>query len=364
MSDVKDFLFGSKGSAPEVINVTPRWQEDLHYSVNQLLDNLIKTPVAQGLDPHQGESLGVGRPYGEDMVAPLSPTEQNYLDAIAHFGMEASPQLQAAMDQLTRQASGVTNPLMAEDSLAGQFITDLLSGSTLNPDSNPWLQASIESAQRPIMEAFGDELSNVRGAFTAAGHRVQPQSSSPFDTARARLVSGVSGALGDVATNIMSQHIQQERNRQMQALGLMGSAFEQGEQRALDAARAVPSFDLARLEGIIASMEAQALPRMIEQYGIDRGVEEFRRQQSELLNVLQMAIQAAGGAQYVSTPGTEGGGGMLAPILGGVGAAVGGPLGSALGGAIGGAFSRGDQPAGGGTINLGSLGAGTIPVVR
>lgn len=70
-----------------------------------------------------------------------------------------------------------------------------------------------------------------------------------------------------------------ERGRQF-------TASESGQDRALDAAKALPGVSRAEIDTTIANLQAQALPRLIEQLGIEQGVEQFQNQMNELLAIL------------------------------------------------------------------------------
>lgn len=340
MSAVRDFIFGEEPTPATVQDVTPQAFADLQGLVGGQLGNILSQ-----------SGIRANRP----VTAGLRPEEQRLLGGIQGMATTASPQLDAARDQLLRQIQGGgTSPLMQQGTNAGALMQDILSGRTMDPASNPALQASIEAAQRPIMEQFGDDLMGLRSQFTRAGQFVQPESSSPFDVADARLRSGVAGALGDVSTDLVAQNMQQERARQLQALGLTEQAFQTGEDRQLQATRAAPAFDLSQLEGVMSALEAQALPRLIEQRGLDRGMEEFNNQMSRFLNALNIAGQVSQPTN-VTMPGDPGGGGLLSPLLTAAGTAFGGEVGGSIGSSFGNLFSRGGGGGSGGTVNTSSI---------
>lgn len=236
-----------------------------------------------------GEFMQTGGPSFEgDFTADMTGQEQQLLSQVGSAAnFQPSQQTGQAMETLSSTAQG-------------EF---------LSPDSNPFLQQSIEAAQRPLMQQFEDEtMPRLRSEFTQAGQRVQPQGSSPFDRASALAQRGLTQELGDISSEMAAQNFQQERGRQQQA------------------AQAVPQLDMQMsqqdLESAIQGMEASALPRMIEQQGIDRGLEEFRRETDAMLSAIQ-------GAGQLSTPSTEviaptpGMPGTLHSFLGGSGSAMG-----------------------------------------
>lgn len=149
-----------------------------------------------------------------------------------------------------------------------------LSGQYLQPGSNPFLAGAIEAAQRPTLNAFREAGLTDRALFARAGQKLP--ASSPFARAAAIRDEGLAGALGDTATRISAAAYEGERNR-------MTSAANQAA-----------VFDKAELDKQLGILQANALPRLVQQYGIDKGVEEYNRR-------LNRALQAAGIAQGVST---------------------------------------------------------------
>jgi hypothetical protein len=133
--------------------------------------------------------------------------------------------------------------------------------------------------------------------FTGAGQKIQ--SSSAFTEDRTNAISETERNVGDVASQIAFQTYQQERQNQMQALQLANLRF--AEQR----------------QGIATL----ALPRLIEQLGIDKGNEELQRRFAVMEDALKnlaglttptigynSSSQSSGGGANVGI-GTTGGGG-------------------------------------------------------
>lgn len=394
MGGLTSAVFGSKPKPGKVIDTTPEEFAGLRAPVASQLRNIIGAgglPAAQGpfaagiTDPEQQllqQLMGMQQPSGAMQQA--QGTLMNFMGGQANpFAGAAgmSPAEMQGLQQIQGSAFGMDPNQMAGRDLLGQT----LGGQFLSPDSNPFLQAAIEMAQRPILEQFGDLQQQQRSDFTRAGQRVQPGASSPFDVANARLTGGVASALGDVGTQMAFQNMEAERQRQMQAMGMaeqfaagdlqqmlagqqaMGlpreiaqggldrqaQAFESGAGRQLQAVDQAQRLDRGQLENTLQVLQAQALPRMIEQMGIDRGLQEFQRQQETLLRALGAAGQMSQ-PSTVQTPGTPGSGGLIGGIAGAAGTAIGGPIGGAIGSSIGNMFSRGGQQAQG-PINMGLM---------
>lgn len=269
MGGVSDAIFGSGGESSSVEDITPPEFVGLRGPIASQLQQIFS---AGGLPAASG-------PY----AAPLTPTEQSL---VSQIGQAAGP-----------------SPLI---NAASQQLQSVISGQGLSPDSNPFLAATIDAAIRPIIETFEqDTLPGLRGLFTRAGQQVQNLGSSPFAEALARERTGVANAIGDVATNLAGQNFQAERARQQEA------------------AIAAPAFAQADLERISQGLEAVALPRLVEQYGIDMGIEEFRRRQESLLQALQIAGGLASPTAAV-LPGQAPTTGLLGALVSGFGSAAAG----------------------------------------
>lgn len=218
----------------------------------------------------------------QTLAVPLTSLEQQFVNLIGQRGLQGDPTL------------GATN----------QFTQDVLGGRFLTPESNPFLQAQIEAAQRPVIQAFQDvALPRLQQDFTRAGQRIQPQSSSPFDRAAAIATRGLTQELGDISTQIVGENFARERALQ--------------EQRATQA----PALVREQLDQSIKSLQAVALPRLVEQLGLDKGVEEFRRRVDTLLQVLGLSTSAAGATPVVPSI-TSRSSGELGNIVGAVAGAA------------------------------------------
>ncbi len=328
MSGIKDFFFGTEGEAARVDDI--RTPEQIALG-NQLTSFLSGALESGGLPGFTGPS-----------AAPITGLESSLLGGLEGLIGNTSRSLglglgQNRLNQIT--AGNTLSPLLTltgglpgVSQEAAQSIGDLAAGRTLDPN-NPIIQNQITAATRPIFEAFDQNLGNLRSAATQAGQFVQPGSSSPFELARARLQSGVANAVGDTASRIVTENVNRERDRQQNLFGLLGNAFESGQERALRAANAQVPFQSGQIGALNNALSAAALPRLITQLGLDRGQQEFGRQQNTLLQLLNSAMGQAS-PQLINIPGTEGTSGFLQPLLGAAGAAVGGPLGGALAGLI------------------------------
>ena len=166
--------------------------------------------------------------------------------------------------------------LITNDATGGGGGRDQLLGNTLagnflpgQNQANPFLNAAIEAAQRPTAQAFEEVLGrSLPGKFAVAGQQTkQKEGSSAFDRAAAIQSRGLADALGDIATNISFGSFQQERNLQQAAIGISQEEAELG----------------------IEQLQASALPRLIEQFGLDKGTAEFNTRLDAILKALSIA---------------------------------------------------------------------------
>ncbi len=259
---------GTPGTPGQIVDVLPEELTGLRQSI---ADNLANT----------GGLLAGGRQAEGPFVAGLGANEQALLDTIvAQAGVQGA-------------AGGAAQDVLSQ-TIGGQF---------LDPSSNPFLQSTIEAAQRPTIQAFQDIASPaLRGAFTAAGQNItQGLGSSPFEQALNVERSRSQQNLADIATNIAGQNFQAERGRQQQAT------------------LAQPAFSQQELNRTITELQASALPRLIEDLGLERGLEQFNVQTQTILNALLLAIQATGQPPVVFQPtaGTAGQGADIGGLVSG-----------------------------------------------
>ncbi len=218
------------------------------------------------------------------------------------FAAGMSPEEQALLQQITQLGTGTALGAQSED-----LLSQVLGGEFLTPDSNPYLSDLIASLQRRETENFERfTMPQIRSDFTAAGQRIQPQGSSPFDMSTALSTSDLLSRLSDISTNIGAGAYEAERGRQTEAIGQASQLTTQN------------------LNSAIEGLRAAALPRLIEQFGLDKGLEEFRRRVDMILSALQSAGVLATPKTDVlpGTAATEGIGGELAGAAGGAGIAA------------------------------------------
>jgi hypothetical protein len=207
------------------------------------------------------------RPYIADVFAQNLPGVGQQVTGgyQGPFTAQITPEEQALVNQLAGYTGAQITPgqRAAEESRLAT-----IRGERLTPTEQfqPWARA--------INEAFQEgTLQNV-GQFTAAGQRVQE--SSPF--ARAEAISD--RARADALSRVASDIYQTERGYQEQAA--RAEEAVPGQRAAVNA---------QQIQSLVDRLSATALPRLIEEMGIERGMEEFQRQIEVMLSFLGLGVQ-------------------------------------------------------------------------
>lgn len=219
----------------------------------------MQAPEFQALRPQFAGNLSNlmtnGPPqYGGPLTTPMTGAEGNTLNNLA----------------------GQIDPNNARNT----YENDVMGGKYLN--SNPFLDAAIKAAQRPTLEGLATTVGRaLPGRFTQAGQFTQANNaidnngnvapggggggSSAFDRAAAVATRGAANAVGDIATNMSFGNYANERGSQNQIAGL----------------------NQQEVQTTIAGLQAQALPRLIQEQGIQRGIQLFQTNIQAVLDTLK-----------------------------------------------------------------------------
>lgn len=231
---------------PSVVDTNPGEFAELRRPTSNSLKDILTNLSGTGtFDPN---TANLGR-----LTAPITGVEQGLVNRAGQLAGGPS-----ALQQQGRNVLGQT--------LGGQF---------LDPASNPFLQSTLDTATRRINERNQLQNQALIGQFKRAGQtlRTDPDrvgSSAFLNQARLSERDRLN-AIGDVTGNILSQNFQNERNRQQQAVG-------QAEQ--------ITSQDI---NNAIQGLQATALPRLIEDLGVQRGIQEFNERIARLLQALTIS---------------------------------------------------------------------------
>lgn len=172
---------------------------------------------------------------------------------------------------LAQLQNKTANPLTA-----GQYVKNINGASTTgafsaNPN-DPTLQAAITAAQRSTTEGLNTALGRtLPSQFIQSGQQVQGQGSSAFDRAAALAYGQGASALGDIATNMQYSNTNDAKNREATAIAQ------------------VPSIQTSDVNNMISNLNAQALPRLIQDLGVERGMEVYNNNINSILAGLGIA---------------------------------------------------------------------------
>jgi hypothetical protein len=208
--------------------------------------------------------------------------------------------------------TGTGNQVGAGNVAAGTVDPNAVT-SAFNANNNPLLNAYITASQRATMDNLAHTLVTNGSQFTANGQFVQPTGSSAFDRAQALATQSAANAAGDIASNIgynaynLNQTLNQQTGAQNasnilaalqgnQTTGLTASqsnaendlnASNANAQNAISAATAQGNLSSTEVQSMVQNLQAQALPRLIEKYGLDQGLQMFNNQVNDLMTILQ-----------------------------------------------------------------------------
>jgi hypothetical protein len=324
------FSAGKSSSKP--VDMTPTAFKDLQQPFANVIGGLIDQylPGAAG-DMIQGYQGATTAPVGAAEQAALTQLQQ-YAGQIGTGGTGTgaggsgiTPAQQQLLDSTMQSGStpqatadfvgGLGLEAQAQPSLA-DFVSGVggasQTGAYSGDPNNPLMTAYIQAAQRQTQQALEETLGRtLPGRFAAAGQQTQPGGSSAFDRAAAIATRGTADALGDIATNISYQSLQGAQAREAAALEaelarrgqtglqtqqLTATAKQNQLDRALGASEQQTQAQVAQsqvtsqdVDTMIKNLQAQALPRMVEDLGVERSMEVFNNKINSLLSTLGIA---------------------------------------------------------------------------
>ena len=192
----------------------------------------------------------------------------------------------SALSALTGQANDPTRQGYIQSVLRGDF----LPGRT---KANPFLEAAISAAQGPTMRNLQQTLERaLPGRFALAGHLTNRAGqsagggggSSAFDRAAGDAATTANQQMLETAAKMSSENFAQERDQQTKV-----AALSQQE-----------------IQGLNASLQAEALPRLIQSMGVQEGIQVFNDRIKSLLAALGLVAQPNIGQTSQSTGESEG----------------------------------------------------------
>ncbi len=216
----------------------------------------------KALRSQYGRTLEGAFPYLSDLFAGNLEFEGVDADRLDDLRAPMTTGEEGALARLNTMLSrGDPNQILSEE-----LVGSTLKGDYLSPETNPGFADLLRYTNQAIGEEFDREDLAQRGLFARAGQEL-PES-SPFARASGELSKARMDAIGKNTAAITTGIYESERGRQVQAV----------EQRRADA-----EFEFTRqYEGL----QANALPRLIDEMGFERGFEEYQARINSLMALL------------------------------------------------------------------------------
>lgn len=189
-----------------------------------------------------GNPLGGIPEYKGAMTAQIAPGEQQMLDF------------------LQQKQTGAGSDLLAKTA-AGGFLPQ---NGQLDPFTKAAIDASIAPFQRQQEEFLTRQLPSQ---FTQAGQNLGPGGSSAASRFGMIESANIAQRAAETGAQIAFQQREAERGRQQETIQL-------GQQE---------------IQTAVTNLQAQALPRLIQEMGIERGLQEFQNRTAALLQALAIA---------------------------------------------------------------------------
>lgn len=227
----------------------------------------------------------------------LAPSTASGISGLSTFGgiptwtspSQATPFMPLVSPSATNLMNATTN--MANPNTTTQqgqnYLSNLLTGGQLSPASNPFLNAAIQGAVNPLVQAFNTTtMPGLQAQFAQAGQSGGPgvggagpqgakSGSTQYDKAAAIAQTGLDQSIAQTTSAMENQNYQNTQNLMTQA------------------AENAPAVQSQMLNNIVTGMQANLLPTMIQQYGITTGTQMFTNQVQALLSALGLGVQAA-----------------------------------------------------------------------
>jgi hypothetical protein len=191
------------------------------------IDPALLPYLQTGLERAQSLFLTGEQPRFFEGQTYVSPSQQT-LDALQQqeaIARQASPTLQQAQQAYGQSLSGI-----------GQTASGAFLGS------NPYQQAMMQAATRPLEQQFGNQvLPQIASLFSKSGR----YGSGAMQNALGQATESYGRALGDITSNIAGQQYQQERGLQQQAQ--LGQAQLAAAAPSIYAQQFIPSQQLGQI---------------------------------------------------------------------------------------------------------------------
>ncbi len=211
--------------------------------------------TAAGANPFNPAALlsSVNPGPANNYVAPITPAQTGIISQIVNSVQPgANPLMDAANAQLLKTVNGGYLP--------GQ------------PGANPFLDAAIKAAQYNTQRQFQDTVvPGLLSRYTGGNQEVQGQGSSAFATEANQAALDYEQTQAGTAASMQSGAYTAERQNQI-------AAIAQSNQVTND-----------QLNRFISAGQAAALPQLVADLGIQRGLQQYNTNVNNILEILRIA---------------------------------------------------------------------------
>lgn len=268
-------------------------------------------------------------PYGGNTAAPITAPQQTTLNNIGsaeNGNFSFDPSLQAIYQQLVNEglnpsafgtslANGLglgSNPVQAGTALAsglagpgapqvgaGQFASNLATGGAI--------QQVIQQAEQPTITAFNTQtIPGLQGSFAQAGQRGSGMGSSAFGmaagNAQAQELATLAGTASGIENSAFEAGLNDYTNTYNTGAADYANLYGTGVNAGLNAPGQISSLTGNDLTQLLSTLNAQALPQLTEQLGINNALSTYNNSVSSILQALGLQVQ---GEQPVIGYGSE-----------------------------------------------------------
>lgn len=280
-------MAGGGSSSSQPVDMTPGAFKNLQGPFADVIGQFLGVG-GQAANPNA--ILGNIPGYTGPLAAPMGANEASTLQMLQQqpYGATSPTGVAANFTQGLMNANPAMNPNMAQFATAFGGANNTMNA---NNTGNPFLQAAITAAQRPTMQNLTETLGQtLPSQFTTAGQAIQPGGSSAFDRAAAIATRGATQAMSDIAANMSSQDYEAQQQRNASLLGQTAQnqavQSEGNLNRQVASAQAAPAIQQGQMSALVQNLQSQALPRLINEYGIERGMSEFQQRMNTLLSLI------------------------------------------------------------------------------
>lgn len=219
-------------------------------STTSSIDPGILPYITTGLERAKTLFLGGEQPSMYPGQTYVSPSEQTLgaLQQQENIAKQTSPTLQAAQNAYMQSYGGLAN------TAAGSFL-----------QGNPYQQQMIEATARPLMQQYSQQvLPGIASLYSKSGR----YGSGAMQNALGQATEQYGRAIGDVATNIVGNQYEQERQRQQQAM--MGLTNVAQAAPGIYAQQYLPSQQLAQVGAQREAIAGQPLQEAMQRYAFQQ----------------------------------------------------------------------------------------------